>query len=80
MSEKSGIAATLRGVDERLRARPRTSAVVYFVVLSTAWAAAEVFLGGESVTVGVLLGGLFGLLYVMLAWFWGDLGDAETTG
>ena len=77
MSEKSGIAATLRGVDERLRARPRTSAVVYFVVLSTAWAAAEVFLGGESVTVGVLLGCLFGLLYVALAWFWGDLGDAD---
>jgi hypothetical protein len=79
VSERSGIAATVRSVDERVRARPRTSAVVYFVVLSTAWAVAEVYLGGESVTVGVLLGGLFGLIYVGLAWFWGDLGEADAT-
>ena len=77
MTERSGIVGAVRAVDERMRARPRVSAAVYFVVLSTAWAALEVFLGGQSVTVGVLLGCLFGLLYVALAWFWGDLGDTD---
>jgi hypothetical protein len=60
-----------------MRARPRVSAVVYFVVLSTSIAALEVFLGGKSVATAVLLGGLFGAVYVALAWFWGDLSDAS---
>lgn len=75
MDTDAGLIATKRRVDEWLGARPRATALVYFVVLTAMWASAEFFLGGGTLTRAVLFGGLFASIYVALMWFWGNLGD-----